>query len=129
MAEKLELVRDEPGGMAAAVSRPSEVLLLQTISDGRWRVVESSSVILLLLDSRCPVLHCPPSLRTYLQSLKPHKEVVLVLTKADLVDPSALEQWKEWVKGWWGQPVEVASVTSYDLEYLNGGVLIIGRVV
>jgi ribosome biogenesis GTPase A len=59
-------------------------------------------------------------LRTYLQSLRPHKEVVLVLTKADLVDPAALAQWKEWIKGWWGQPVEVASVTSYDLEYLNG---------
>lgn len=89
-------------------------------ADKRWRVVEASSVILLLLDSRCPILHCPPSLRSYLQSLRPHKEVVLVLTKADLVDPSALAQWKEFIKGWWGQPVEVASVTSYDLDYLNG---------
>jgi len=83
-------------------------------------VTESSSILLLLLDSRCPPLHCPPSLRTHIQSLKTPREVVLVLTKADLVDEHALAGWKEWVKGWWGKPVEVVSVMSYDLDYLNG---------
>ncbi|BEI88039.1 uncharacterized protein CcaverHIS019_0107570 [Cutaneotrichosporon cavernicola] len=80
-----------------------------------WRVVESSSILLLLIDSRAPPLHCPPSLRTYLRALKPRKEFVLVLTKADLVDSAALEGWRAWLKDWWGGEAQVVSVTSYDL--------------
>ncbi|KAK4688597.1 large subunit GTPase 1, partial [Tremellales sp. Uapishka_1] len=86
-----------------------------------WRVTESSSIIMLLLDSRCPPLHSPPSLKTYLQSLKPKKEIILVLTKADLVDADALQAWKQWVVGWWGdedQAVQVVSVTTYETELL-----------
>jgi ribosome biogenesis GTPase A len=81
--------------------------------------------LLLLLDSRCPPLHCPPSLRAYIQSAKFQKEVVLILTKADLVDANALEGWKVWVKEWWGRPVEVVTVMSYDQDILQGGSLII----
>ncbi|WVQ95598.1 hypothetical protein IAU59_002695 [Kwoniella sp. CBS 9459] len=87
-----------------------------------WRVTETSSILLLLLDSRCPPLHCPPSLRKYLQTLKPEKEIILVLTKSDLVDPAALQGWKEWVKVWWGiGGVQVVSVRSYDVDLLDGG--------
>ena len=86
----------------------------------RWRVTESSSILLLLLDSRCPPIHCPPSLRSYIQSLKPKKEVILMLTKCDLVDGSALEGWKAWIKAWWGEQVDVVCVMSYDLVYLKG---------
>ncbi|WWC92251.1 uncharacterized protein L201_007205 [Kwoniella dendrophila CBS 6074] len=87
-----------------------------------WRVTESSSILLLLLDSRCPLLHCPPSLRSYLQNLKPHKEIILVLTKSDLVNPDALQGWRDWVRGWWGEEgVQVVSVRSYDVELLDNG--------
>ncbi|WVQ86042.1 hypothetical protein IAT38_008210 [Cryptococcus sp. DSM 104549] len=87
-----------------------------------WRVTESSQILLLLLDSRCPPLHCPPSLRTHLQSLNPQKEIILVLTKSDLVDPAALEGWKKWVKGWWGdEGVQVVGVRSYDVDLLREG--------
>lgn len=88
----------------------------------RWRVTEASSVVLLLLDSRCPPLHCPPSLRTYIQNLKPKKEIILVLTKSDLVDPEALAGWREWLKTWWGDDqVQIVAARSYDVEALNGG--------
>ncbi|WRT70647.1 uncharacterized protein IL334_007645 [Kwoniella shivajii] len=87
-----------------------------------WRVTEASSILLLLLDSRCPLLHCPPSLRSYLKDLKPQKEIILVLTKSDLVDPVALEGWKSWVRSWWGdEGVQVVSVRSYDVELLADG--------
>nr|ACZ80644.1 putative YlqF-like GTPase protein [Cryptococcus depauperatus] len=72
-----------------------------------WRVTEASHILLLLLDSRCPPLHCPPSLRTYLKDIKTTKEVILVLTKSDLVDPKALQDWKEWINEWWGQGAQV----------------------
>lgn len=121
MAEESFLVRDESGGLETAVCQslkePSGSLI-----HVRWRVTESSSIILLLLDSRCPPLHAPPSLRTYIQGLRPRKEVILVLTKADLVDPEALMQWKRWIAGWWGEDeVQVVSVMSYDLELLHAG--------
>jgi hypothetical protein len=52
-----------------------------------------------------------------------------VLTKSDLVDPAALEGWKEWVKEWWGEEhVGVVSVMSYDLEYLSGTFISADRV-
>lgn len=87
----------------------------------RWRVTEASSVVLLLLDSRCPPLHCPPSLRAYVQALKPRKEVILVLTKSDLVDPDALAGWRVWLKEWWGDDqVQIVAARSYDVEALNG---------
>ncbi|WWC65102.1 uncharacterized protein I303_107716 [Kwoniella dejecticola CBS 10117] len=87
-----------------------------------WRVTETSNILLLLLDSRCPLLHCPPSLRSYLQNLKSHKEVILILTKSDLVDPAALEGWRDWVRSWWGQEgVQVVSVRAYDVELLKEG--------
>jgi ribosome biogenesis GTPase A len=102
-------------------------------------VTESSHVLLLLADARCPPLHLPPSLRTYVQNLKPHKEVILVLTKSDLVDPEALAGWREWVKVWWAKgykaaegkgqsgdeetkgEVQVVAVHSYDTTALYAG--------
>ena len=88
----------------------------------RWRVTEVSSIVLLLLDSRCPPLHCPPSLRSYIQNLKPRKEVILVLTKSDLVDSEALRGWRTWLKTWWGdEDVQIVAVQSYDVEMLQAG--------
>lgn len=68
-------------------------------------------------------MHCPPSLRAYVHGLKPRKEVILVLTKADLVDPRALEGWKAWMRDWWGPEIQVVSVMSYDVEMLRAGEL------
>ncbi|TXT10992.1 hypothetical protein VHUM_01743 [Vanrija humicola] len=93
-----------------------------------WRVTESSAILLLLIDSRCPPLHCPPSLRTYVKALKPRKEVILVLTKADLVDAGALAGWRTWLKDWWTEgdepgaasTVQIVAVSSYDKALLYG---------
>lgn len=52
----------------------------------------------------------------------PSKEIILVLTKSDLVDSKALEGWKKWVRSWWGQEsVHIVSVRSYDTELLREG--------
>jgi hypothetical protein len=93
-----------------------------------WRVGEQSNVILVLMDIRCPPVHFPASLRTYLRDLvglpddrvnvmtdaqsqgrgkKPkfaqsgRKKVVLVLTKADLVEAERQQEWVDWCKRWW----------------------------
>lgn len=84
-------------------------------------------MVLLLLDSRCPPLHCPPSLRAYIQNLKPRKEIILVLTKSDLVDPDALIGWRSWLRTWWGdEQVQVVAARSYNVEALQGGERLIG---
>ena len=90
-----------------------------------WRVGEQSNVILVLMDIRCPPVHFPASLRAYLRDLvglsddrnghdeqsgrskKPkhaqsgRKKVVLVLTKADLVEVERQREWVQWCKRWW----------------------------
>ena len=91
-------------------------------------MTELSHIVLLLLDARCPPLHCPTSLKTYLQALRPRKEIILVLTKSDLVDSRAVQAWKTWVKEWWdgdaeapdGQGVQVIAVKSLDTEAMGG---------
>jgi ribosome biogenesis GTPase A len=57
--------------------------------------------------------------------MKPRKEVILVLTKSDLVDPSALEGWKKWAQDCWGEEngeIGVVAVRSYDEELLYEGI-------
>lgn len=50
-----------------------------------WRVTEASQILLVLVDVRFPLIHYPPSLEEYVKSLRPKKEVIIVLTKTDLV--------------------------------------------
>lgn len=59
-----------------------------------WRVTEQASILLILVDVRCPLMHFPPSLQTYVAGLKPRKKVVLVLTKTDLVPAEVATAWK-----------------------------------
>ena len=49
--------------------------------------------MLLLLDSRCPILHYPPSLATYLSDRK----VILVLTKVDISGSARVEAWTRYI--------------------------------
>jgi hypothetical protein len=131
-----------------------------------WRVTEQSQIILVMVDVRCPPVHLPASLRTYLRNLvtppsrrqkqqdqspstdadtdkflKPpkganagRKRVILVLTKTDLVDDAATEDWKRWCKDWWkygydraedvtadeSDDVQVVSVRSYADQPIEG---------
>lgn len=64
----------------------------------RWRVTEISSILLVLLDSRCPPLHYPPSFHAYLSALRPARKIVLVLTKTDIVGPERVDSWKTWLR-------------------------------
>lgn len=81
-----------------------------------WRVSEISQIILLLLDSRCPALHFPPSLHTYLASLKPPRPLVLVLTKSDLVPPAYTVAWTAWLRDRYPSSVRVVKVESYRVQ-------------
>ncbi|KAF9056099.1 hypothetical protein BJ165DRAFT_1600225 [Panaeolus papilionaceus] len=67
-----------------------------------WRVTEISQIILVLLDSRCPTLHFPPSLDAYLaesQQYNTHqaRRVILVLTKVDITGPERVQKWTEYI--------------------------------
>lgn len=65
----------------------------------RWRVAEISQIILVLLDSRCPLLHYPPSLEAYLAS--PHlaqKRTILVLTKVDIAGAARADAWTSYLQ-------------------------------
>lgn len=64
----------------------------------RWRVTELSSILLVLLDSRCPPLHIPPSLHSYITSLKPARQIIFVLTKTGVVGSECSASWKSWLE-------------------------------
>ena len=59
-----------------------------------WRVSEISQILLVLLDSRCPLLHYPPSLADVLSDRK----VILVLTKVDISGPSRADAWTKYLR-------------------------------
>ncbi|GAA5882209.1 hypothetical protein JCM16303_002281 [Sporobolomyces ruberrimus] len=81
-----------------------------------WRTTEISEILLVLIDVRFPLLHYPPSLRTYLHSLKPRKPLILVLTKCDLVPRWLSEAWKHWLEETEGEGVSVVLMESYREE-------------
>ena len=57
-----------------------------------WRVVEMSSILLLIVDARYPSCLVPPSL---IQKIAP-KPVILVLNKIDLVKPEISAAWRSY---------------------------------
>lgn len=80
-----------------------------------WRVTEISDIILVLLDSRCPLVHYPPSLQSYLTG----KNVILVLTKVDISGAARVAAWSNYLQqSFPGTPV--VQVESYTLKDYHG---------
>ncbi|EMD41935.1 hypothetical protein CERSUDRAFT_129177 [Gelatoporia subvermispora B] len=80
-----------------------------------WRVTEISQILLILLDSRCPPLHFPPSLSAYLAStprLVNRTRTILVLTKVDICGPERAEAWTKYLLAKY-PGLKVVQVESY----------------
>ncbi|KAK7058418.1 hypothetical protein VNI00_002052 [Paramarasmius palmivorus] len=73
-----------------------------------WRVTEISQIVLVLLDSRCPLVHFSPSLADYLAK----HQVILVLTKTDICGPIRAEAWTSYLRKHFPQ-FPVVPVMSY----------------
>ncbi|CAE6482583.1 unnamed protein product [Rhizoctonia solani] len=87
-----------------------------------WRVCELSSILMLLLDARCPPLHYPPSLDAYIKSLRPARQVILVLTKIDIVGEECTTAWSTWLKNRYGDSgIQVIGAQSYELVSYGEG--------
>ncbi|KAG6910522.1 hypothetical protein DXG01_009941 [Tephrocybe rancida] len=76
-----------------------------------WRVTEISQILLVLLDSRCPLLHFPPSLAAYLSDRK----VILVLTKVDISGPERASAWTNYFRSQYPH-LPVVQVESYAVK-------------
>jgi ribosome biogenesis GTPase A len=74
----------------------------------RWRVTEISHIILVLLDSRAPLLHYPPSLVEYLSD----RRVILVLTKVDISGAARADAWTRYFNAHY-PGLRVVQVESY----------------
>ncbi|KAH7927290.1 P-loop containing nucleoside triphosphate hydrolase protein [Leucogyrophana mollusca] len=75
-----------------------------------WRVTEISQILLCLLDSRCPPLHFPPSLASYLAT-RPAK-IILVLTKVDIAGPARSAAWTKYLADRYPS-IPIVQVESY----------------
>ncbi|KAF6766670.1 GTPase [Ephemerocybe angulata] len=73
-----------------------------------WRVTEISEILLILIDSRCPDLHFPPSLASYLKNRK----IILVLTKVDITGAERTEAWKAHIHAQY-PTIPIVEVESY----------------
>ncbi|KAI9444873.1 P-loop containing nucleoside triphosphate hydrolase protein [Lactarius indigo] len=76
-----------------------------------WRVTENSQILMVLLDSRCPLLHLPPSLVDFISL--PRYRVVLVLTKVDISGPQRAEAWASYLRHKYPS-TKVVMVESYS---------------
>ncbi|CED84549.1 Predicted GTP-binding protein MMR1 [Phaffia rhodozyma] len=83
-----------------------------------WRTTEASPILLVLIDIRCPPLHFPPSMQDYISSLQPKKEVILILTKCDLVPEDVRTGWVQWCEKEWAEKWgwDVICLESYRRE-------------
>ena len=63
-------------------------------------MTEISQILLILLDSRCPTLHFPPALVSFLASAAPPDRVrpILVLTKVDIAGPARADAWTRYLR-------------------------------
>ncbi|KDN36770.1 P-loop containing nucleoside triphosphate hydrolase protein [Tilletiaria anomala UBC 951] len=92
-------VDDDAATLAAAVI-PSLFERNLEVYQQLWRVVDRVQILLVLLDTRCPPIHLPPSLEDYLfrQGHTRRRRTVLVLTKVDLVTADVAAVWQAWLK-------------------------------
>src|SRR5258708_38337950 len=79
----------------------------------RWRVTENSQILMVLLDSRCPLLHLPPSLVDFISL--PRYRVILVLTKVDISGPQRAEAWASYLRHKYPS-TRVVMVESYSIN-------------
>ncbi|KAH9044559.1 P-loop containing nucleoside triphosphate hydrolase protein [Lactarius pseudohatsudake] len=77
-----------------------------------WRVTENSQILMVLLDSRCPLLHLPPSLVNFISL--PRYRVILVLTKVDISGPQRAEAWASYLRLKYPS-TKVVMVESYSI--------------
>lgn len=83
-----------------------------------WRVTEISQIILVLLDSRCPLLHFPSSLSTYLSVS--NIRIILVLTKVDISGAARAEAWTTYFTTTY-PGIRVVQVESYTQKESRTG--------
>lgn len=84
-----------------------------------WRVMDRSQIVLVLLDSRCPLLHLPAALERYLQRFA-RRRVILVLTKRDIVGNEVAQGWKDYLESKYEEWPVVATESYARLERLEG---------
>lgn len=82
-----------------------------------WRVCEISDVIVIVVDTRHPVLNFPPTLYEYVV-VQLKKKMCLALTKSDIVGETVVTAWTEYIKEKFPQ-VSVVNCSVYDLESFN----------
>lgn len=80
----------EEGGQIKNVYTPGQS---KRIFGELHKVIDSSDVVLIVVDSRNPLETNCKKIFNYLRKEKQHKNIVYVLNKADLVPKSNLKQW------------------------------------
>ncbi|KAF9074834.1 P-loop containing nucleoside triphosphate hydrolase protein [Rhodocollybia butyracea] len=110
---------DQESAEAYSIRSPSSFERNLEVWRQLWRVTEISQIILVLIDSRCPLLHYPPSLASFLSNRK----VILVLTKTDITGPLRSNAWVDYLRGTIPglRVVQVQSYSSKEQGFYHQG--------
>ncbi|CAH0480628.1 unnamed protein product [Peronospora belbahrii] len=84
-----------------------------------WRVIERSSVLVHLADTRCPLLHISDQLMIHVRTTFPWKRIVLVLTKTDLVATERVQKWSRYLEARYGQDISILAYSRDNVEESN----------
>ena len=83
-------------------------------------MTEICQILLILLDSRCPPLHYPPSLEKYLATLRPPRKLIFALTKCAISGPYRAGLWKEYLQKLYPS-ARIVNVESYSTRSAGEG--------
>lgn len=89
----LDLVRDDEGVKNAAREWVMGAGQSKRIWNELYKVVDSSDVLLQVIDARDPMGTRCPHIEKYLRTEKPHKHLMLILNKVDLVPNWVTQKW------------------------------------
>ncbi|KAI0274993.1 hypothetical protein BC834DRAFT_850618 [Gloeopeniophorella convolvens] len=112
---KKEVEKNEEGLFAKWLSRTDALVEEWVVA---WRVTEVSQIMMVLLDSRCPLLHFPPSLAALLS--QPYYRTILVITKVDISGLVRAEAWAAYLRSKYPF-AKVVMVESYTEKSVSIG--------
>lgn len=85
-----------------------------------WRVMESSSTVVQIVDARNPLMFYCEDLKTYAKELDPLKRFLLLINKADFLDASQRQYWADYLRSASIEFAFYSAKESSESEHMQG---------
>lgn len=89
----LDLVADDPGYTNEAPELIFRAGRSKRVWGELYKVIDSADVLAQVLDARDPMGTRSKTVESYLKKEKPHKQLIFILNKCDLLPPAVVKKW------------------------------------